>query len=93
MYTIKKIWNRIVDVVDNKIIKFKLPKIKCYGCPQDAIWRNTISGVCYCNECVPRGCSCRLYKKAKRAVFLIGNYDYKKDRRGLELPCEDWDKI
>ena len=93
MDTIKKIWNRIVNVVDNKIIKFKLPKTKCNGCIKNAVWKNSISGVCCCDECVPRGCSCRLYKKVKRAVFFIDNYDYKKNKNKLEFPCEDWEKI
>jgi len=88
-----KTWNKIVNVFDNKIVKFELPAEKCGYCSvNDATWKNTLVNDYTCDECVPRGCSCRLYKKTKRAAFLA-QYDYEKDKDGKELPCEDWEKL
>jgi len=89
------VWDKIVNIVDKKIIKVKFSRNKCTNCEvREAIWRNIFSTTVYaCDECVPRGCSCRLYKKAKRAAFLIKQYDHQKDKFGKYLPCEDWEKI
>jgi len=88
-----KTWKKILDVFDNKIVEFKTPTQKCSYCSvKNATWNNTIINDVTCDECVPRGCSCRLYKTGKRAAFLA-QYDYEKDKNGKELPCEDWEKI
>jgi len=58
-----------------------------------AIWENSIIEEYCCNECVPRGCSCRLRKIRKNKFFLIENYTYMLDNDGEELPCEDWHKF
>ena len=64
---------------------------KCVYCEEnDAIWENSVIKEYCCNECVPRGCSCRLFKIKKRKSFSIDNYYYAKDEFGEELPCEDW---
>lgn len=87
-------WNRFLNVVDKKIIKFVTPLKKCVYCSvKNAAWKNHISNVYACDMCVPRGCSCRLFQKVKRAAFLIQNYEYRKDNKGRDLPCEDWDRI
>lgn len=88
------VWDKIIKVVDNKIIRVSFPKCKCSTCTvMDAKWKNIHSLKYACNDCVPRDCSCRLYKKSKRAAFLIKQYDYEKDKNGRCLPCEDWIKI
>jgi len=87
-------WDKLVNVVDRKIIKVTFSRYKCSNCVvKEALWKNTLTLVYACDECVPRGCSCRLYKRTKRAAFLIKQYDYQKDKTGKSLPCEDWEKI
>lgn len=89
----EKTWNYIKVSVDNKIIKFILPKTKCQTCGvRDAKWKHNYLFNYACEDCVPRGCSCRILKNTKRAAFLV-QYEYKKDKNGREFPCEDWDKI
>lgn len=88
------VWNKIFNAVDHKIIRVKFSKYKCSTCTvREAKWKNTFSALYACDECVPRGCSCRLYRKAKRAAFLIKQYDYQKDKKGKLLHCEDWIKL
>lgn len=92
---INRIWNRVKDALSpNNIIPFVLQKIKCSYCGvQEAKWKNILVLDYVCDECVPRGCSCHLYKKGKRATFNVDDYHYKKGKDGKELPCEDWEKI
>jgi hypothetical protein len=74
---------------DNKSTFEKRPK--CFYCEiNDAIWENSMLKEYCCNDCVPRGCSCRLFQVKKRKKFLIDNYSYQRDEFGNELPCEDW---
>lgn len=92
---IQKFWKTVSDVFypekDSKIVKFKPASDKCSYCEvQKATFKNTVVHEYACDSCVPRGCSCRLYKKTKRTGFSIENYDYVKDKEGKELPCEDW---
>jgi hypothetical protein len=64
---------------------------KCFYCDiKDAVWENSILEEYCCNDCVPRGCSCRLFKIKKNKRFSIENYYYSKNSFGEELPCEDW---
>lgn len=93
-----KLWNGIVNVFSSsekeKIIPFKLEPIKCDYClVQIAKWKNTIITEYACDDCIPRGCSCRLYEKKKRNGFSIENYKYLTDKKGRELPCEEWENI
>jgi hypothetical protein len=89
----EKAWSYIRGAADSKIIKFILPKSKCQTCGvKDAKWRHSYLFHYACDDCVPRGCSCRILKNSKRAAFLI-QYEYKKDKRGKEYPCEDWDRF
>ena len=88
------VWNKIFNTADSKIINVKFPKYKCTNCEtKEAKWKNTLHPLYACDECVPRNCSCRLYRKVKRAVFLLKQYDYQKDKNGKYLPCEDWEKL
>jgi len=90
---ISKALSYIKASFDNKIIKFILSKPKCETCGvQDAKWKHVYLYQYACDRCVPRGCSCRIFKKVKRAAFLL-QYEYKKDKTGKEYPCEDWEKI
>jgi hypothetical protein len=92
MNVILNIWNKIVNTVDKKVIKFVLPARKCIYCGLNfAIWKNSISNVVSCDDCVPRGCRCKI-GKTKRAVFLQ-NSEQKKDHKGRDVPCEDWYRI
>jgi hypothetical protein len=90
---LSKALNFVKASFDNKIINFVLLKTKCEICGvRDAKWKHSYLFNYACNDCVPRGCSCRLLKKTKRAAFLI-QYEYRKDRNGKEYPCEDWNKL
>lgn len=90
---IEKAWSYIKDSIDNKIIKFILPKIKCEMCGvKNAKWKHNYLDNYVCDDCVPRGCSCKIVRNRKRTDFL-SQYEYKTDKRGRELPCEDWDKF
>jgi hypothetical protein len=94
MGRIKGLWDDILGSFNNKIIKFKKPIIKCSFCEvKKATWKHSIVSDYVCDSCVPRGCSCTLYKKVKRATFLIADYDYQKDNQGNDLPCEEWEKL
>jgi hypothetical protein len=95
---LNKLWDNIVDVFSSeKIIPFKPKKDKCGYCGVvNAKWKNTVVLDYACDDCVPRGCSCNLYKKNKKRSFVIeefGDYEYKTDKEGRELPCEDWERI
>jgi hypothetical protein len=92
---LNKLWDNIVDVFSSeKIIPFKPKKDKCGYCGVvNAKWKNMVVLDYACDDCVPRGCSCNLYKKNKRKTFVIEDYAYKTDKDGRELPCEDWERI
>lgn len=84
----------IIDDIFDKIIPFTPKKDKCGYCGVvDAKWKNIVILEYSCDECVPRGCSCNIYKKTNRSSFSVEDYEYKKDRKGRDLPCEDWIKI
>jgi hypothetical protein len=93
--TSKKILDKVVSSYyecnpkDNRFTFDKRPK--CIYCgTSDAQWENSILKEYCCNDCVPRGCSCRLYKIKNQKNFSIENFSYEKDEFGDELPCEDW---
>lgn len=94
---IQKLWKNIVEVFSSKpqnVIEFKIPDPKCSYCGViDAKWKHDIVSDYACDDCVPRGCSCNLYEKTKRKTFSIENYEYKKDKKGREIPCEEWIKL
>jgi hypothetical protein len=75
-----------------KIIKFT---IKCNYCKvQIARWHNKQENDYACEECIPRGCGCRIYCTVKNPrTFKISNYDYFKGKDGRVLPCENWSKL
>lgn len=94
----KKIWENVVSSFydsnpkeSRKVFGIR-PKCMLCGVKQ-AIWENSILEDYCCDECVPRGCSCRLRKIKKNTNFLIENYIYSIGEDGLELPCEDWHKF
>ena len=76
-------------------------KEKCYDCSQVAQWlyapgKNDPEGVdYYCDDCVPRGCSCNLTLKDGVEEIMIDLYemnpdeDYYQplDENGREYPC------
>jgi hypothetical protein len=93
---VEKLWDNIKDIFYPKnVLAFILPKPKCGYCGvQNAKWKNELVNDFACDECVPRGCSCHLYEKPnKRKSFSIEDYEYKTDKNGRELPCEDWTKL
>ena len=95
---IRIFWNKVSksfsDDQKKKITPIVLPDFLCSFCNSKAVrWKNNISFYYSCDECVPRGCSCNLYKLSERIDFSIDDYEYKLGEDGLELPCEDWDRI
>jgi hypothetical protein len=91
-------WNKIVNNLTseekNKIVKFYAPSEKCRFCLiKNAKWINNLLKEYACDECIPRGCSCRLKKRTDRTGLHIEDYDYDLDKHGREKPCEDWKKI
>lgn len=89
---LNKLWDNIVDVFSSD--KITIFRNKCGYCGVvNAKWKNTVVLDYACDDCVPRGCSCNLYKKNKKRSFVIEDYVYKTDNMGRELPCEDWEKI
>lgn len=95
---INNFWIKIVDDLSidekKKIVKFSLPLEKCKICScSNAKWFNTLLKDYACDECVPRGCSCKLKKKPNRSGLNIQDYEYLLDKHGRELPCEDWIRI
>ena len=96
--TIRTFWRRITGSLSKeqkeKIIPIELPPDKCSYCGStDVLWKNSIVFDVVCDECVPRGCSCNLYKKKNRNTFNIEDYEYQLDKDGNEIPCEDWYRI
>jgi hypothetical protein len=95
---INNFWNKIVDTPrvegKQKLIKFSLPPEKCKVCKvANAKWFNSLLKEYSCDECIPRGCSCRLKRKHNFFGLQIEDYEYILDKQGKELPCEDWKKI
>ena len=95
---VKLFWNQISKTFTNdqreKIIPIVLPDLLCTFCNSKKVkWKNSILLYYACDECVPRGCSCTLYKLSKRTDFSIEDYEYKLGDDKLELPCEEWDKL
>ena len=94
----KKSNSKLEDIVDSyfdcnpkdkRNVFQKRPK--CFYCEvKDAVWENSILNEYCCNECVPRGCSCRLFKIKKSKLFSVSNYAYMRNEFYEELPCEDW---
>lgn len=75
----------------NKIKNTFQKRPVCFYCQsKPAIWENIMLKEYCCDDCVPRGCSCTLFKIKKNKKFSIENYYYMKDKFGQELPCEDW---
>ena len=96
--SIKKFWNRISKSLSTeqkkKIVVLELPPDKCSYCgSNEVIWKNSVVFDYACDECVPRGCSCNLYKKTDRLDFNLDDYSYLLDDDGREFPCEDWYRI
>jgi hypothetical protein len=92
---LKGFWKTIKDILSpeqkEKIILFEIPKVKCNFCDvTEAKWQNIILKDYACDDCVPRGCSCKLKVKEGRKGFSIRDYEYCTDKKGNELPCEDW---
>lgn len=95
---LNKFWKTIKNAFSSeekkKIVLFELPKDKCTFCDAlEAKWKNKVLMENACNNCVPRGCSCKLQIKQGRTGLRIQDYEYCIDRLGNELPCEDWEKI
>ena len=95
---INNFWSKIVGSLSKdqkqKIVKFSAPAEKCNTCAiVNAKWFNSLSKEYACDNCIPRGCSCRLKKKSDRSGFNIQDYEYMMDKHGRELPCEDWSKF
>ena len=94
----RKFWNRIAKTLSKeqkeKIVPLELPPEKCSYCGStEIIWKNSVVFDYACDECVPRGCSCNLYKKTDRLDFSLDDYSYELDENGNEIPCEDWYRI
>jgi hypothetical protein len=93
---LKRFWNAVSKTLSkeqkDKVVLIKL-ETKCSFCGiVNPKWKNILTFDYACNDCVPRGCSCRLYLKDQRKPFSIENYAYQLDKNGEELPCEDWIK-
>jgi hypothetical protein len=95
---VNNFWDKIVDDLSleekQKLIKFCLPPEKCKIClSSNAKWYNSLLKEYACDECIPRGCSCRLKKIPNSSGLYVEDYEYVLDKHGKELPCEDWGKI
>lgn len=95
---VNNLWGKIVGDLSTdekkKIVKFSLPSEKCKTCLySNAKWFNVVLKEYACDDCVPRGCSCKLKKIYNRSGLRVEDYEYFVDKRNRELPCEDWIKI
>jgi len=90
---IVRLWDWVSSYLFTKNITFK--KVVCSYCDvKNAKWVNTVVEDYACDECIPRGCSCVMYAvDGNESNLAISNWDYKKDKKGDELPCEDWIKL
>ena len=96
--SIKTFWNRISKSLSTeqkeKILPLELPPEKCSYCGSFKIkWKNSVVFDYACDECVPRGCSCNLYKQTDKLDFDLDDYSYNLDENGEEIPCEDWYRL
>ena len=90
----KQVSKSFTDEQKQKVIPIDLPDLLCSFCNSKNVkWKNSLSFYYSCDECVPRGCSCNLYKLSERTDFSIDDYEYKLGDDNLEIPCEDWDRI
>lgn len=90
----KHIYKSFSEDQKDKVIPLKLPDLVCTFCNCKKVkWKNSILFYYSCDACVPRGCSCTLYKLSERTDFSIEDYDYKLGNDGLEIPCEEWERI
>lgn len=97
-YLVSKYWKKIIKVFTTeqklKIVPIVLSDILCFYCGMSNVsWKNVLTFDYSCSECVPRGCSCRLYKASERNGFSVQDYKYELDEDGKELPCEDWERL
>ena len=95
---LKKLWRNLSKAFSSeqksKITLIELQLDKCVYCDSTEVkWKNTVMFDYACEECVPRGCSCTLYKATKRRNFVLDDYKYTLDKDGKELPCEDWTQL
>jgi len=95
---VNNFWNKIANDSSveekQKLLKFSLPPEKCKFCKTlNAKWYNSLLKEHSCDECIPRGCSCRLKKIRNSSGFHIEDYEYILDKQGKELPCENWQKM
>jgi len=69
-------------------------KKKCYKCRNKAVWLympgKDINSDLYCDNCVPRGCSCNI-KYPDDDYDGDDKYDQLTDDKGRELPCCEFD--
>lgn len=71
-------------------------KIKCMKCEAMATWfyMPSDSVGCYCDDCVPRGCSCNFACDEDGNLILDKNKEdfvEFKDDKGRLLPCCEYD--
>lgn len=70
-----------------KVKEFSI-KQKCCKCKNDAVWFYMPSDECkdcnYCDDCVPRGCSCNIDPNSKEEIL---------DNLGRKLPCCEYDFV
>ncbi len=64
---------------------------KCFKCNKHAVWCYMPSqqndGDYYCDDCIPRGCSCNIINSTVEKEI----YEYYKDELGRDLPCCEYD--
>lgn len=97
-YLVYKFWKKISKAFTKeqkeKIVPVEQSSFRCFYCGNKKVyWKNSTTNDLSCKDCVPRGCSCKLYKVSKRTNFSIDDYQYELDSDGLELPCEEWEKL
>lgn len=64
-------------------------KVKCDTCHNIAIWFYMPGTSKYCDDCVPRGCSCNLELKEgiDESSEKLEDYIQPLDDKGREYPC------
>lgn len=69
--------------INRKLLRELISKYKCHSCKEIAVWDYMPSGVdlYYCDDCVPRGCSCQTDDDGNDL----------KDDLGRLLPCCEYD--
>lgn len=71
-------------------------KIKCFGCDAIAVWlyMPTESNTGFCDDCVPRGCSCNFVIDDDCNPIIddtTGDYVQCRDDLGRLIPCCEYD--